>query len=72
VGALPSLAGLILDQRAAAAQIAMATPPRYVLDEAEAERRKAKPCERVINQSLERAARGWRKSCPTNIRSCQL
>jgi hypothetical protein len=27
---------------------------QYFLDEAEAERRKAKPCERVINQSLER------------------
>jgi hypothetical protein len=30
---------------------------QYFLDEAEAERRKAKPCERVIIQSLERAAR---------------
>jgi hypothetical protein len=30
---------------------------QYFLDEAETERRKAKPCERVIIQSLERAAR---------------
>jgi hypothetical protein len=30
---------------------------QYFLDEAEAERRKGKPCERVIHQSLERAAR---------------